>query len=133
MCCDGWRFVCAEIIHHDDGPGPKRRYQQLRDIRFKTDAVHGTVEDHWRYRPLDGERRDQGRGMPVAIGREVYGALPSFRAGVQAQHVCLGPRLIEVNQAGGIDAPKPVAPTSTLLRYVCSALFCSTYRLFFRV
>jgi len=120
----------AEIVHDDNGPRRKRWYQTLGHIGFEREPIHGAVKHHRGDGPGEGQTGDQGRGVPVSLGRIGVGALPLAGPRVRAGHVRLCAGFVEEDEARRINARDLLFPEAALLSDIGPALFRGTHGLF---
>jgi len=111
----GVALVAAEIVHDDDVAGLERRHQELLDIGFEAFAVDGSIKDARRVDPVVPQGGKECERLPMPVWRLSAQALPSRCPAVSADHVGLGPGLINEDEAGGINLslmPFPACPSA---------------------
>jgi hypothetical protein len=111
----GVALVAAEIVHDDDVAGLERGHQELLDIGFEAFAVDRSVKDARCVDPVVPQGRKECEGLPMPVRRLSAQALPSRSPAVGADHVGLGPGLIDEDEAGRINLslmPFPACPSA---------------------
>ena len=94
----GLSLVASEVVHDDDIAGPERRHQHLAYISGEPFPVDRPVEHKGSVDPVVAQRGDEGHGAPVAVGGlGAEGPSPGIPA-VRADHVGLGPGLVNEDQ-----------------------------------
>ena len=121
----------SEIVEKDDVVGFEGGNEFLLDIGSETFAVDRTVEPAGRVDAIVPQRRDEGRGLPMAMRRRLVDeALSALRPAVEARHVGLGPGLVDEHEPGRIDPPLRFAPSLAVARDVRAGLLTRDQRLF---
>ena len=100
-------LVGGDVVHHDDVAGPEGGRQNLLDVVAEDDAGQRAVEDVGGRDAVQAEPGDQGRGFPVAVGHRVDQALAPRAAAVGARQRRGRRRLVEEDQALGIERRLP--------------------------
>jgi hypothetical protein len=59
--------MAGEVVHDDDVSGPQFRDHHLLHIGLEGVAVDRPVDDPWRDEASEGERTDEGGGLPVPV------------------------------------------------------------------
>ena len=59
--------VAAEIIHHDDVAGTKRREEYALHVEAKAVAVDRALDKPWRLDPVMAQGRQEGHRLPAAV------------------------------------------------------------------
>jgi hypothetical protein len=111
----GVALVTAEIVHDDDVAGLERRHQELLDIGFEAFAIDRSIKDARRVDPVVPQGGKECECLPMPVRRLSAQALPSRPPTVGADHVGLGPGLIDEDEAGGINLslmPFPACPSA---------------------
>ncbi len=102
MARRGFALVAAEVVHDRHIAARQRRDQQLLDVGLEPRAVDRTVEDEGGVDPVAAQGGQEGHGLPVALRDPVDQALAARAATMGADHVGLGPGLVDEDQAAGI-------------------------------
>ncbi len=103
--------MASEVVHDDDVAGLEGRHELLLDIGEEADAVDRPVEDKGRGELVTAQRREEGHGLPVAMGR-VAVQTPALRPPApDRRHVGLDPGLVDEHQAFGIKPGLPGPPS----------------------
>ena len=124
-------FVAGEVVQHDDLTAMQRRQQNPLDIDLESIAVDRPVQRPGSMDPVEADRREHGRGFPVARrgGRQQP---PATRTtAVRADHVRLGPAFIDESQASRVDVRRVEPPLPAGLPYVGPVLLGGSERFFF--
>ena len=109
------RLVTAEIVHDDDVAGLERRHEELLDIGFEAFTVDGSIQDARCVDPVVPQGRKECECLPMPVRRLSAQALPSRPPAMGADHVGLGPGLIDEDEAGRINLslmPFPACPSA---------------------
>ena len=67
------------IVHDDNVVRHQRRHEKLFNVINENITVHRSVDHQRGGNPIVPQRRDEGRGFPVAMWRFRYQALPFLR------------------------------------------------------
>ena len=91
-CCfdgiaDAGDFMAGQVVHDDDLAGLEGWHQKLLDPGAERLAIHRAVERHWRIKSFPAQRRDEGGGAPVAMGRFGQKPLADGATAIAAHHV----------------------------------------------
>ena len=100
----GLAFVAAAIIHDDDVAGCEGGGQHVGDIDPETLTVDGTVDHPRCVDPVVAERRQKGRGVPVAERGMAVQALTAWAPAAQRRHVGFDPGFVNKDETGRVDA-----------------------------
>ncbi len=115
---NGFSFVAAEIVHHDDVSRQKRGRQYGLDIGFEALAVDRTVKNPRRLDAIIPKGGHEGHGFPMAMRNFADKPVASRRPSPQRRHIGLGPRLIDENRALRRDPALTLNPAGAPLRHV---------------
>jgi len=112
---DSARAVTAEIVDDDDVTRRQARHQELFDIGAEQSAIDRAVDHTRRKQRIDPQGGQERQRLPAAVGREALEALTFRPPAADRRHVGLDPRLIDENEARGIEmrhglAPSPAPP-----------------------
>jgi hypothetical protein len=99
----GMALVAAEIVHDDDIAGLERRHEELLDIGFEAFAIDWSIKDARRVDPVVPQGGKECKCLPMPVRRLSAQALASQSPAVGADHVGLGPSLIDEHEAGRIN------------------------------
>ena len=120
---NGFSFVAAEIVHHDDVPRQKRGRQHGLDIGFEALAVDRTVENPGRFDAIMPKGGYKGHGFPMAVRNFGDKPVSSQRPSPQRRHVGLCPCLVDEDQALRRDPALTLNPSGPPLRHVGTIAF----------
>lgn len=79
--------MARQVVHHDDVARLENRRQELFCPGPEGLAIHRAVERHWRIKSFPAQRRDEGGGAPVAVGRFGQQSLADGATAIAARHV----------------------------------------------
>ena len=96
-------FVAAQIVEQDNVAGRQCRCQHLLDIGAKAPAVDRACEHLGRADPGRPQSGDQGGPLPVPVRARSPQPQAARASAIAARHVCGGPRLVEEDQAVGVE------------------------------
>jgi hypothetical protein len=126
-------FVARQVVHDDHVAGTQLGHQDLRNIGFEPVTVDRAVEHHRRDHAGHAQTGDQCRGFAMPV-REAHAQPLALRAAAMAAgHVGSGPRLIDENEALGIEIELTVEPALPLPQDAGAVLLDSMASLFLRV
>jgi hypothetical protein len=95
-------FVHHEVIEDDDIAGSERRRQDLVDVGEKADMVDRAIEDCWGADPVDRQRGDHRRRLPVTTRSMVVQPGPPRTAPVAAQQIGGDAALVQKDVLAGV-------------------------------
>ena len=75
----------------------------VRDIGEEALAVDGAIEHAWCVDTIDTQRRDKRHRLPMAVQHLSRKTLATRRPSAQWRHVRLRPRLVDEDEALGVD------------------------------
>ena len=79
--------MARQVVHHDNIALLEDRRQELLCPGPEGLAIHRAVERHWRIKSFPAQRRDEGGGAPVAMGRFGQKPLADGATAMAAHHV----------------------------------------------
>jgi hypothetical protein len=123
-------FVAAEIVRDDNVAGLERRYEELLDIGFEAVAIDRAIENARLVDPVVPQGRKESECLPMPVRRLTAQALPPQSPAMGADHVGLGPRLIDEDEAGRINLSLMLFPGCPSARDVVPVLFAGQQRFF---
>ena len=82
----------------------------LLDVGEEADAVDRPVEDKGRGELVAAQRREEGHGLPVAMGGVAVQTPAPRPPAPDRRHVGLDPGLVDEHQALGVDPALPRLP-----------------------
>jgi hypothetical protein len=123
-------FVHHEVIEHDDIAASQGRHQDLFDVGEKAHIVDRTVEDRRGADPVDRQRGDHRRGLPMATGRVVVQPGAPRTATVAAQEIGGDAALVQKHVLAGVVERQRVMPRAALRGDVRPLLFVGVYGFF---
>ena len=126
-------LVRGEVVQDHDIARLQRRTQDLADIGSKHLRIGRALDGHAGSRAIQPQRADPGGGLPMALGTAGVNALTPRSATAQAGQVGLGPRLVEEDQFGGIEARLATPPRPARPRDIPAILLAGAERLFLYV
>ena len=100
-------LVGAEIVDNDDVVLAQGRRQHLFDVGAKDPAVHRAIDDEGGGDPVAAQRRNEGRGFPMAVRHRSLQPLTARASAAGPRHVGGGPRLVDEHQLAGVQARLP--------------------------
>jgi hypothetical protein len=95
----GGLFMRGQIIHDDDIAGFQSRHQDLFNVGEEQLAVDCTVEYAGGDQTIRGQGSNESRSLPVTLRRGVDQPGAALGAPARADHVGLGPGLVDENQS----------------------------------
>lgn len=95
-------FVYDEVIEDDDIAGSERRRQDLFDVGEKADVIDRAIEHGWGADPLDRQRGNHRRGLPMTTRRVVVQPGAPRAATVAAQEIGADAALVEKDVLTGV-------------------------------
>ena len=109
----GAAFVAAEVVHDDDVAWLQRGHQDLGHVGKKACAVDRAVEHARCADAVMTQACEKRHGLPVAM--RGFGVEPPAGCAPAAQrrHIGLGPRLVDEDEAAGIDPRLIFLPADT--------------------
>jgi len=125
--------VARQVVHDDDIAGSKLWQQHLGDIGFEPVAVDRSIQHHRRNHAGHAQSRNQRGGLAVAVGEAHPQPLAFLAAAMAAGHVGGRPRLVDEDQALGLQIELAVEPVVPLLQDVGTVLLDGMASLFLRV
>jgi hypothetical protein len=108
-------LVAAEIVHNDDVSWLERGYEELFDVSSEADPVDRSVEHTGRIDPIMPQSRQECERLPMAVRGLRVQALSPWAPAMSANHVGLGPGLVDKDETGGINfclMPFPACPSA---------------------
>jgi hypothetical protein len=96
--------MAAEIVHHHDVAGTKRREKDLFDIEAEAVAVDWTFKEPWRLDPVMAQSCQERHGLPAAVRNLGRQPLAAWRPSPQCRHIGPGPGLVDEDQTFRLDA-----------------------------
>ena len=95
-------FVHRQVIEDDDIAGAERRHQDLVDVGEKAHIVDRAIEHRRGANPLDRQRGDHGRRLPMTTGRMVVQPGAPQTATVAAQEIGGDAALVQKHVLAGV-------------------------------
>ena len=95
-------FMHHEVIEDDDIAGAERRDQDLFDVRQKAHIVDRAIEHRRGAKPLDRQRGDHCRRLPMTTGRMVVKPGAPQTAPVAAQEIGGDAALVQKEVLAGV-------------------------------
>jgi hypothetical protein len=123
-------FVHHEVIEDDDIAGSERRRQDLFDVGEKADIVDRAIEDRRGADPVDRQRGDHRRRLPMTTRRVVVQPGAPRTATVAAQEVGGDAALVQKDVLAGVVQRQRVTPRAALRGDVRPSLFVGVYGFF---
>jgi len=96
-------FVAAEIVHDDNVAGLERRHEELLDIGFEAFAVDWSIKDARCVDAVVPQGGQECECLPMPVRRLPTQALSPQSPAMGADHVGLGPGLIDEDETGRIN------------------------------
>jgi len=126
-------LVAREVVHDDDVAGPELGQEHPLDIGLEGVAVDRPGEHEGRDHAAQGEGRDDGSGLPVAVRDADAQALAARSAAVGAGHVGLRPGLVDEDQPLRVEVGLALEPGLAPLQDIGAILLAGVRGLFLRV
>jgi hypothetical protein len=123
-------FVHHEVIEDDDIARAERRHQNLFDVGEKADIVDRAIEDRRSADPVDRQRGDHRRRLPMTAGRVVVQPDAPRAATVAAQEIGRDTALVQKDVLAGVVQRQRVTPRAALRGDVRPSLFVGVYGFF---
>ena len=133
LLADAGDLVRRQVVHHHDVTVAERRRQQLPDVGKEGGAGHRPVEDHGCGKPVDAQRGDQGRRLPMPMRDAGPAPLAPVCPAAQARHLRRSPSLVDEDEPGRIELGLRLEPGAPPGDYVRAVLLGGMRRLFFSV
>ena len=111
---DRLSFVRSQIVGDDDVVWLERGDERLLDIGAEYLAVDGAIEQAGRLDPVVPQSGDEGRSFPMAVRDFGDQARAASCPAAHPCHVGLGPRLVDEDEARGINPPLVLAPAGAV-------------------
>jgi hypothetical protein len=93
----------AQVVHHDDIAGSKRRGQHLIEVGEKRVAVHRPIEQAGSDQALHTQGGDEGAGLPMLVGRMIVDARATATPAVAPQQVRGDATFIKKDEPGNVN------------------------------
>jgi len=122
--------VATEVIQDDDIAGSKDRQKNLLDIGAEADAIDRPLDEPWCIDPVMAQRRQEGHGLPAAVGNRGRKSVPARRPSPQRRHIGSGPCLVDEDEPLSFDAPLIFCPLGSPPRDRGSIAFASRHAFF---
>ena len=103
-------FVAADIIHHHDVARPQGWHQALDHPGQKARGVERSVEHARGNHAVIAEPRNESERFPVTMWHLGEQSLANPAAAVPPCHTCLGPRLVDEDNAPRINLALQTLP-----------------------
>lgn len=100
---DGLALVASQIVHDDDITRGQVRNEDLFHIGQELEPIDRSIEDARGIDPIASQGCQEGLCTPVTVRGFADQARALGRPSAQRRHVCLGPGLINKNEAFGIE------------------------------
>ena len=95
-------FMARQIVHADRVARLEGGGEDLFDIGHEAGAIDRTIEDGGGGEVVGAERRNDRRGLPVAVRDFRHEAGPPATAAIPARQLCLQGRLVQEDEAGAV-------------------------------
>src|SRR5215468_2586042 len=122
--------VAAEVIQDDDIAGSKDGQKNLLDIGAKAHAIDRSLDEPWRIDPVVAQGRQEGHGLPAAVGNRGVKSAPARRPSPQGRHIGPCPGLVDEDQPLSFDATLILCPLGSPPRDLGSIAFASRHAFF---
>jgi hypothetical protein len=122
--------VTAEIVEDNDVAWSESWDEYLFDIGEEACAVDRSVDDTGSAEAVMSQGGKEGQRAPSAMWCLTNKSRPARRPAVSARHVCLGPSLIDEDQAGWINFALVLAPLTSPPSDVGTILFAGVQGFF---
>jgi len=110
----GNAFVATQIVEHDDVARPQGRHEELCHPCQEQAAVDGTVEHTGCNKPVGPQCGQERHGRPARVRHRGDQTLSAQGSTVGAGHICLGPGLVDEDQARRVNAVLVALPPLAL-------------------
>ena len=100
---EAFHFVGGQIIQDEDVPGSHTGSEFLADVLHEEFAVQGAVDDHRGEQALAADGDDEGGRFPMAMGHGIDDPPGREPPAVEAGHRRRAERLVEEDEAAGVD------------------------------
>jgi len=122
--------VAAKVIQDDDIAGAKDGQKHLLDIGAKAHTIDRPLDEPWRIDPIMAQGRQEGHGLPAAVGNLGVKSAPARRPSPQGRHIGPGPGLVDEDQSLSFDAALIFCPLGAPPRDLGSIPFASRHAFF---
>ncbi|KYK45209.1 hypothetical protein A1D31_35645 [Bradyrhizobium liaoningense] len=122
--------VAAEVIQDDDIAGWKDGQKHLLDIGAKAHAVDRPLDEPWRIDPVMAQSRQEGHGLPPAVGNLRVKSVAARRPSPQWRHIGPRPSLVDEDQPLSLDAILILCPLGSPPRDLGAIAFASRHAFF---
>lgn len=122
--------MAAEVIQDDDIAGSKDGQKNLLDIGAKADAIDRPLDEPWCIYPVMAQGRQEGHGLPAAVGNLGVKSAPARRPSPQGSHIGPRPGLVDEDQPLSFDATLIFCPLGSPPRDLGSIAFASRHAFF---
>lgn len=122
--------VAAEIIQDDDIARSKDGQKDFLDIGAKAHAIDRPLDEPWRINPVMAQGRQEGHGLPAAVGNLGVKSAPARRPSPQGRHIGPRPGLVDEDQPLSFDAALIFCPLGSPPRDLGSIAFASRHAFF---
>jgi len=122
--------VAAEVIQDDDIAGSKDGQENLLDIGTKAHAIDRPLDEPWRIDPIMAQGRQEGHGLPAAVGNLGVKSAPARRPSPQGRHIGSGPGFVDEDQPLSFDATLILCPLGSPPRDLGAIAFASRHAFF---
>src|SRR5262249_29794475 len=102
---DSLALVAAEIVHDDEVTAAQRGREDLLDINLETLAVDRTIDQPGSVNAVMTQGGQEGHGLPAAMRNACLQPLTAQSPAAPRCHFCLGPCLVNEDQAFAGDPP----------------------------
>jgi len=122
--------VAAEVIQDDDIAGSKDGQQNLLDIGAKAHAIDRPLDEPWRIDPVMAQGRQEGHGLPAAVGNLGVKSASARRPSPQGRRIGPGPGLVDEDQSFSFDPTLILCPLDAPPRHVGTIALASRHAFF---
>jgi len=107
--------VAGQIVHNDDIAGSQDGNDELLDVGAKARPIHWAIKYARRRNPIDAERGNKCRRLPMSPGHAGEQTLPPRTAAIAARHVGCRTGFIDEHQAFRVQVGLARTPLITSL------------------
>lgn len=127
---DAGSLVASQVVENDDVAWCQCRDQCLLDPGQEDGAVDGTIQNERRHDPVVTQTGQERQGLPMAVGNLGQARLAAWTLAMGPGHIGLYPRLVEEDQAMGINLALMCLPAFSEPGQLRSSLLLGQQRFF---